>query len=104
MIGGIENFVPGGILSFMLGSAVIGSGSTGNLVPEVAVDSVGVVGLSACFGYFADFVFDGPCPSPPLYFYVWGNLVPIHILLPLILWQHWGLPFLGVMALSLWGV
>ena len=37
-------------------------------------------------------------------FYKWGNLLPIHISLPLVLWWHRRLPLLGVVVLSLWGV
>ena len=43
----------------------------------------------------------------PVLLYVfckWGSLVPIHISLPLVLWQHGWLPLLGLVALSLWGV
>ena len=89
-----------------------GPGGTGNLTSEVAVHFVVVVGFSLvisvhfvpeCLGYFAEFVFDGHHPNPPLYFYKWGNSVPIHISLPLVMWWHWELPVLGVVALSLWG-
>ena len=87
------------------------AGGTGNLASEVAVHFVAVVGfsfvvavhfVSKCLVYFADFVFDGYHPNPPLYFYKWGNSVPIHISLPLVLQWHGGLPIFGV-VLSLWG-
>ena len=60
-------------------------GSTGNLASEVAVHLV-----PGCLGYLSEIVFDGHHPNPPLYFYKWGNLVPIHIFLPLVLWWYWG--------------
>ena len=75
------------------------AGGTGNLASEVAVLFVAVVGFSFVVSvhfvpeyleYFADFVFDDHPPNPPLYFYKWGSLVPIHISLPSVLWQHWG--------------
>ena len=105
VIGGVGNlnFVAGGIVSFIFGSAVIESGGAENLVSEVAMDSVAVVGLSACFGYFAEFVLMVPIPVFLHIFYIWRNLVPIYIFLSLVLGQHWGLPSLGVVALSLWG-
>ena len=98
------SFMAGGIVYFMFGNAgnhvVFGSlrsGGTESLVPGADVHSVHVVGFSVvvavhlapeCLGYFVGFVFDGPHPSPPLYFYRWGNLGFIHISLPLVLWQH----------------
>ena len=56
------------------------------------------VSCLSVWNIFAEFVFDCHHPSP-LYFYKWGNLVPIHISLPLALWQHGRLPLLGVVAL-----
>ena len=85
-------------------------GVTGNHAPVFAVHSVTVVGFSVvvavclvpeCLEYLLIF-FYGHHPSP-LYFYKWGNLVPIHTSLSLVLWQHWGFPVLGVVALSFWG-
>ena len=103
--GSTESFVAGGAVTFMFGNAVglavfdsFGSGHTGNLAYEVAVHL-----MPECLEYFAEFVFDGHHPCPPLYFYKWDNLVPIHISLPLVLQQHGRLPLLGVVALSLWG-
>ena len=84
MTGSTGSFVAGGIVYFMFGNAVnyvvfgsLGPGGTESLVPGVAVHSVPVVGFSVvvavhlapeCLGYFVGFVFDGPHPSPPLYF------------------------------------
>ena len=110
--GSAGSFEAGATVNFMLGNAVslvvfdsCGSGGTGNLASEVTVHSVVVAVhfMSGCLEYFAEFVFDGHCPCPPLYFYKWGNLVPILISLLLELWWHKGLPLLGVVALSLWG-
>ena len=117
------SFVAGGTVSFMFGNAVslvvfdsFGSGSAGNLASEVALHSVAVEGFGnfsvvvavhlvpECLEYFAEFVFGGHHPSPPLHFYKWANLVPIHISLPSALWWHGRLPLLGVVTLSLWGV
>ena len=99
-----ESFVAGGAVNFMLGNAVslvifdsFGSRGTGNLASEVAVHL-----MSECLKYSAEFAFDGHCPSP-LYFYKWGNLVPIYISLLLALQWHQGLPLLGIVALYLWG-
>ena len=112
VIGSIGDFVAGGIVSFMAFDS-FGSGDAGSLASEVAVHPVAVVGFSVvvavhlvpeCLGYFVEFVFDDYHPSLPLYFYKWGNLVPIHISLPLVLQWHWGFPVLGAVALSLWGV
>ena len=115
--GSAGSFVAGGIVYFVFKNAVnhvvfgsLGSGGDESLVPGVALHSVPVVGFSVvvavhlapeCLEYFVGFVFDGPCPSPPLYFYRWDNLGPIHISLPLVLQQHWGLLVLGAVALSL---
>ena len=74
-----------------------GPGGTGNLASEVVVHFV-----AECLGYFSEIVSDGHYPNPPLYFYKLRNSVPIHISLPLVLQQLWGLPVLGVVALSLW--
>ena len=71
----------------MFGNAVglvvfdcFGSGGTGNLASEVTVHPVAVVGfghfsvvvavclMPECLEYFAEFVFYGHHPSPPLYF------------------------------------
>ena len=120
--GGAGSVVAGGTLSFMFGNAVgpvvfdsFGFGGTGNLASEVAVHSVAVVEFGSfsvvvavhlmpeCMEYFAEFVFDGHCPSLPLYFYKSGNLVLIHISLSLVLQWHGRLPILCVVALSLWG-
>ena len=119
MTGSAGSFVAGGVVYFMFGNAVnhvvfgsLGSGGTESLIPGVAVPSVLVVGFSVVvavclepesLGCFVGFDFGGPCPSPPLYFYRWGKLGPIHISLPLVLQWHWGLPVLGAVALSLWG-
>ena len=92
-----------------------GPGGTANLASEVAVNLVFVVGYSfviavhfvpECLGYFSDVVFDDHHPNPPLYFCKWaiGNSAPIHTSLPLVLQWHRGLPILGVVVLSLWGV
>ena len=115
---GTGSFMAGGVVYFMFGNAVnlvvfgsFGSGGTVSFVPGVAVHSVPVMGFCVvvsvhlapeCLRYFAGFVFDDPHPSP-LYFYKRGSLAPIHISLPLVLWQHWGLPVLRAVALSLWG-
>ena len=117
--GSTGSFVARGIVYFMFGNAVNhvvfgspGSGGAESLVPWVAVHSVPVVGFSVvvavhlapeCLAYFVGFVFDGPNPSNPLYFYEFGQLGPIHISLPLVLWWHWGLPVLGAVVLFLWG-
>ena len=92
------SFVAGGIVSFVFGNAVglvvfdsFGFGGAGKLASEVAVHL-----MPECLEYFAELVFDGHCSSPPLYFYKWGNLVPIHISLPLAYWQHGGLLLLEV--------
>ena len=86
------NFAAGGAVYFLSKDAVYlavfdnsGSGDTEDLLSEVAVHSV-------------EIIFDGHHPSLPLHLYKWVNLVPIHISLPLVLWQHWGL--LGSVALS----
>ena len=73
----------GGIVSFVAFDSC-GSGGAGSLASEVAVHSVAVVGFSVvvvhfvleCLVYFAEFVFDGHHPSPPLYFYKWGKFGP----------------------------
>ena len=98
---------------FVLGNAVdlvvfdnFGSGGAVDLASEVAVYLVAVVGLpfvvavhfvAECLEHSAEIVFDGHHPSPPLYFYKLGNLVPTHISMPLVLQQHW-----GCMLLDLW--
>ena len=99
-------FAAVGTVYFMLGNAadlVVSdnswSGDVGDLASEVAVYIVAV-----CLEHFAEIVFDGCHPSPPLYFYKWGNSVSIHISVPLVLWWHWGLLALGSVALFLWGV
>ena len=46
----------------------------------------------------------GHCPNLPLSFCRWGNLVPIHTFLPLVLPLNWWLVVPGPGALSLWGV
>ena len=105
------SFVVGGAVYFMFGSAInlvvfdiSGHGGAGDLASEVAVHFLVVVHfVPECLWYFAEFVFDGHCPNPPLYFYKWGNSVYIHISLPLVLWWHWGLLLLGVLVLSSWG-
>ena len=118
--GSVRSLAAGGIVYFMFQNAVhnvvfgsLGSGGAESLVPEVAVHSVPVVGFSIvvavhlapeCLGYFVAFVFDGPHLSSPLYFYKWGNSGPIHISLLLVLQQHWGLPVLGAVVLSLRGI
>ena len=102
--GSTGSSVAGTAVRFVSGNAIglvvfdsFGAGGTGNLASEVAVHL-----MPECLEYFAEFVFDGHHPSPPLYFYKWGNLVPIHISLPLVLWQHGRLLLFGVVALSLW--
>ena len=56
-----------------------GSGGPEDLGSEVAVYFVAV-----CLEHSAETVFDGHHPSLPLHFCKWGNLVPIHISLPLV--------------------
>ena len=93
------SFVAGGTVCFVLRNAVnfvvfdsCGSGGAGDLSPEVAVYLVVVVGFSFVvvvyfvaehLELFAEIVFDGHHPSPPLYFCKWGSSVPIQISLPL---------------------
>ena len=48
-----------------------GSGGAEDLASEVAVYFVAV-----CLEHCAEIVFDGHHPSPPLYFYKWGNSIP----------------------------
>ena len=107
----VEYFASGNALNLVVFGS-LGSGGAESFVPWVAVHPVPVISFSVvvvvhlvpeCLGYFIGFVFDGPHPSPPLYFYKRGNSVPIYISLPLVLWQHWGLLALGSVALSLWG-
>ena len=76
-----------------------GSEGIEDLVSEVAVYLV-AVGLE----HPTEIVSDGHHPNPPLYFYRWGNLVPILISLPLLMLWHWGLLVLGSVTLFLWGV
>ena len=117
--GSAESFVAGAATCLVLGNAInlvvfdsCGSGGAGNLLSEVTVYLVVVVGFSfvavghfvaECLECFTEIVFDGHHPSPALYFCKWGSSVPIHISLPLELWQHLGLFVLGDVALSLWG-
>ena len=70
MTGSAGSFVTGDIVSFMFGNAVglvvfdsFVSGGAGNLASEVAVCL-----MPECLEYFAEFVFNGHHPSPPLYF------------------------------------
>ena len=72
-----------------------GCGGTEDLPSEVAAYFVAV-----CLEHCAEIVFDGHHPSLPLYFCKLANSVPIHISLPLVLQQHWGLLALGSVALS----
>ena len=100
----------GSAVYFVFGSAVnlvvfdrSGPGGTGNLASEVAGHFVVLMlFVPECLGYFAGFAFDSCQTNPPLYFFKWGILLPIHISLPFVLWQYWRLPILGVVAVSLW--
>ena len=88
---------------------MFGTGNTGrfrafdNSGSEGAKDLASGVAVAVYLEHFAEIVFGGHSPSPPLYFFKWGNLVPIHISLLLELLWHGGLLALGSMALFLWG-
>ena len=87
-------FVTGSVGSFVAFDNC-GSGGLEGLASEVAVHFVAV-----CLEHSAEIVFDGHHPSLPLHFCKWGNSVPIHISLSLVLQQHWGLLTLGPVVLS----
>ena len=95
MIGSPGSFVSGGTgnLAFEI---VAPFGAVGSLEPGGSFSMVVLCLVLECLEYFAEFVLDGHHPSPPLYFYKWGNLVPIHISLPLVLQWHGVCQLLGL--------
>ena len=87
---------------FVTGSA--GSfGPFDNSEPGGAEDLASGVAVAVYLEHSAEIAFGGHHPSPPLYFYKWGNLVPTNISLLLVLWWYWGLLALGSLALFVWG-
>ena len=58
-------------------------------------DFVSGVAVAVCLEHSVEVAFGVHHPSLLPSFYRWGNLVPIHTSLPLVLLLHWGLLVLG---------
>ena len=86
------------------------TGSTDSFGASDNSGSGGVEGLASgvvvavCLEHSAEVAFGVHHPSLLPCFYRWGNLVPIHTSLLLVLLLHWGLLVLGSAVLFLWGV
>ena len=112
MTGSTGSFAAGGAGSLAVGNTVclaavggFGPGDIGNSSLVVAVClAIECMGCSAGgTEHFVVGVLANHHPSPLLYFYKWGSLVPIHISLYLVQW-HGALLFHGAMSqFLLWG-